>query len=194
MAKQVHQAERMMKIRRTTAYEKTEVGKLISVKMDYHDVSHPRAIHGVIFHHSYNGAGGSRIAMEKGIICKSGENKSYYIPVDRYKVLDEDDVISSGLAQIQDSILKRTFDATSMKHMTMQQIHNLMYGLGSDSIQICRCKNGCKHQCGCFRKKKGWASKCKCNGKCYNAFNGNNKNAVKCSNAFYDEDTNAIAV
>lgn len=175
-------------------YEKTEVGKLISVKMDYRYVSHLRAIHGVILHHSYNGAGGSRIAMEKGIICKSGENNSYYIPVDRYKVLDEDAVVSSGLAQIQDSILKCTFDATIIKHMTMQQIHNLMYGLGSDNIQICHCKNGCKHQCGCFRKKKGCTSKCKCNGKCSNAFNENNKNAVKHSNAFNDEDTSVVAV
>jgi hypothetical protein len=160
------QAE-VMKQRRLKHGVQAVVGSIVSVQMDYRDVSHPRGIHGIVFRCSKVGAGGSQVVTEHGIIRKSGDDGVYYIPRSRYKVLDNDAIISDKSHKIRQLVVTEKFDEKSTAKLSMQKIHSLEYDMAEEK-GACHCKKGCQKNCGCRKNGRKCNSKCRCRGKCLN--------------------------
>jgi hypothetical protein len=171
---QIQQAEKMKK-RRLDSLSDVTVGKIVSIKQDWRDVSHARGVLGVVFDVAASGAGGVQVATEHGIIksgIKSGKASTYYIPSERYVMQDDDCVISEKLEAVRSAITSATYEPEKVKRITLQAAHKLSTGYEPCENKKCKCKQGiCTNRCGCMISKLGCTSKCLCNGNCKNPHN-----------------------
>jgi hypothetical protein len=164
-----------MKQRRLDSLSNVQVGKIVSIKQDWRDVSHARGVVGVVFDVSKSGVGGVQVVTEFGIIktgIKSGKASIYYIPSERFVLQDDDCIISEKLSEIRTTITKGHFEPSKARRITLQAAHKLLTGYEPIENKCCRCKNGkCTSRCGCCVAKVGCTSKCLCNGNCKNSHN-----------------------
>jgi hypothetical protein len=164
-----------MKQRRLDSLSNVQVGKIVSNKQDWRDVSHARGVVGVVFDVSNSGVGGVQVVTEFGIIktgIKSGKASIYYIPSERFVLQDDDCIISEKLSEIRTTITKGRFEPSKARRITLQAAHKLLTGYEPRENKCCRCRNGkCTSRCGCAVAKVGCTSKCLCNGNCNNSHN-----------------------
>lgn len=171
---QIQQAEKMKK-RRLDSLSDVTVGKVVSIKQDWRDVSHARGVLGVVFDVAASGAGGVQVATAHGIIksgIKSGKASAYYIPSERYVMQDDDCVILEKLEAVSSAITSATYEPDKVKRITLQAAHKLSTGYEPCENKKCKCKQGiCTNRCSCMISKLGCTSKCLCNGNCKNPHN-----------------------
>ena len=163
-----------MKGRHMQSRQKATIGSIVTLKMDYRDVSNPHGIPAIVFALSTNELGrGIQAVTDHGIICsgKGRNEKIYFIPQERYIVHPNEAVISPYLNEKRQAILDGTFACENYRKMSMQQAHALCYPQDSKSKQRCRCLKECTNACGCFKEKHGCSVSCKCSAKCMNKFN-----------------------
>ena len=166
------QAEQMKKMQLSSSTAK--VGDIVSLKMDYRDVTHPRGVYGIVFDVHKGGAGGVKVVTQYGVIVSGKSKKPFWVPSDRYLILDQDVVLSSEKLQtIKAYVSAGTFLNTDYPKTTMQNAHVKYYGQSPGGRTKCGCKKGsCSSKCGCIRKGVACNSSCACGGGCQNANNG----------------------
>ena len=124
--RQVQQSEKMIKLRVQSV--NIEMGSVVTLKMDYRDVSHARGIMGIVFDISKSEAGGIQVMTEYGIICTGTGKAKYYVPIDGYVVQEEDVWLEKALEDVRARVRNGTFDAYNEKRLTMQRAHAAMVG------------------------------------------------------------------
>ena len=163
-----------MKGRHMQSRQKATIGSIVTLKMDYRDVSNPHGIPAIVFALSTNELGrGIQAVTDHGIICsgKGRNEKIYFIPQERYIVHPNEAVISPYLNEKRQAILDGTFACENYRKMSMQQAHTLCYPQDSKSKRRCSCLKECTNACGCFKEKYGCIVSCKCSAKCMNKSN-----------------------
>ena len=116
--------------RQQEALEKVQsnVGDIIRIKMDQRDATKAQALLAVVIEMADNGTGGCRVATENGVLSQDPGMKQYFIPCDRYKVLDPDAVVPSKLKNIQAAVQGKTFNETQHPKITMKTAYQCEYG------------------------------------------------------------------
>jgi hypothetical protein len=170
--RQQEQAERMKKQRRDAAAASgIKVGSIVTLKVDYRDVSHPRGIVGVVADVSSSDAGGVRVVTEWGVVATGASRSVYWVPSDRYVVRPDDAVVSDNLQRIREDIVSGITDWTSYPRVTLQQAHANMVGHSPGGKRRCSCRKQCGPRCGCIKGKVSCNSSCACSGNCRNPNN-----------------------
>ena len=130
-------------------------GAVVTIKNDYHDISHPLGTMGVVF--DAKETGGIKVCTQWGIIVQGVSRVDYWIPRERYAVTfkaEDMAVISDELDTVRRQVLSNSFDEQSHKKVTLQEAHRALVGGESPKgKRKCRCKSdNCKPGCGCWNK------------------------------------------
>jgi len=166
--RQTKQAEDMMKRRLDATV--VVVGDAVALRMDYRDVSHPRAVMGIVWEVSSSGAGGIRVVTEHGVICSGNTKSAYFVPSDRYRILGHA-VLTTNLEGIQLKVRDNTFNPLEHPKVTMQGAHAAAYGETPGGKKKCSCKSKKCENCKCVKAGVPCTSSCACNGNCGNKHN-----------------------
>ena len=148
-----------------------KVGDLVSLKMDPREATKAQGIVGVVFETAANGTGGCRVVTEHGIISIQPGNKDYFIPCDRYKVLDPTSTIPTKLCAIRQLVNNKTFLLGKHVHISLTQAYKREHGRTTCGKKKCKCQKVCGVHCGCVKVNQRCHSGCLCNGNCANPNN-----------------------
>lgn len=166
--------ERMKRWRRDDINKlEISIGAVVTVQVDARDVTHPQGVLGVVVEAKKN-TGGIRVVTEAGLLCATTSMRDYWIPVDKYVIrahASEECVLSDGLKDVREQIIKGTPNEKQWYKTTIQKAHQLVVGASSPCIRRkCQCKGGrCTRRCRCWDKvaaKHKCMSGCSCNGNC----------------------------
>ena len=152
--------------------KQVQVGDIVSLKMDPRDATKPQGVLAIVFKTAKDGAGGILVVTTHGIVTKVPGNKDYYIPCDKYKVLEPGCAIPTALLRIKENILDDEFDTDEHKKITLTQTYFKEYGRTSCGKKKCKCKKVCAKNCGCVKLNQKCHSGCGCNDNCGNPKNG----------------------
>ena len=94
---------------------------------------------------------------EAGLHCATTCMRDYWIPVDKYVIrtnASEECVLSDGLKDVREQIIKGTPDEKQWYKTTIQKAQKFKVGASSPCIRkICQCKGGrCTRRCRCLNK------------------------------------------
>ena len=87
----------------------SKVGDLVSIKMDPREATKAQSIVGVVKEAAVNETGGCHVVTEHSVISIKPGNKDYFIPCDRYKVLDPSSTIPTKLSAIRELVGTQAF-------------------------------------------------------------------------------------
>ena len=171
--RQDRQAVAMKKHRDEAVVKKqAKVGDIVLLKLDPRDVTKPQALLAIVFDTAKDGAGGCMVVTVHGVVCQQPGCKRYYIPCDKYKVLDPGCAIPTALLKIKESVLAGEFVGKTQKKVTLSQSYFSEYGRSTCAKKKCKCKGLCSKNCGCVKLNQKCHSGCGCGGKCNNPKNG----------------------
>ena len=131
------------------------VGTVVTVHVDVRDGTHPQGVLGVLVEAKKNTGGHViRVVTEAGLLCTTTSMSDYWIPVDKYVVrtnASEECVLSDGLKDVREQIIKGTPDEKQWYKVMIQKTHQFVVGASTSSPcirRICQCKGGrCTHRC-----------------------------------------------
>ena len=148
-----------------------KVGDLVSIKMDPREATKAQGIVGVVIEAAANGTGGCRVVTEHGVISIKPGNKDYYIPCDRYKVLDSSSTIPTKLCAIRELVENKSFYDRKHIYVSLTEAYKKEYGRTTCGKKKCKCTKVCGVHCGCVKVNNRCHSGCLCNGNCANPNN-----------------------
>ena len=114
------------------------------------------------------------MVTEAELLFATTSMRDYWIPVDKYVVranASEECVLSDGLKDVREQIIKGTSDEKQWYKTMIQKAHQFVVGTSSPCIRrIIQSKGGrCSCRCRCWDKvaaKHKCISGCSCNGNC----------------------------
>jgi hypothetical protein len=170
--RQQAQAEKMQRMfRESTAG--VRVGCIVSLRVDPRDQGHgnSRGVVGIVTEKTEAGSIG--VVTEQGMLVNGrGRKGRRLFPDQAYQLRDDLATVSEALTTIRSTVLDGTFNAKNHKTVTIQKAHQSLEGLqGQVVMDRCRCKAGCRINCGCQRARKSCGTSCRCSGTCQNTFN-----------------------
>jgi hypothetical protein len=170
--RQLDQAKKMMRMQgKDIASREGAPGAVVTVKCDYHGVSHSIGIVGVIY--KMGNYSGARIVTIAGILSSGTRKSQWWTPLDQYVVrygANEEANIPPELMLVCDAILNGTFNLNDKApKCTIQEAHQIIIQAVSPCRKSkCNCNKGaCQTgHCGCIKKGCKCTSACSCNGNC----------------------------
>ena len=151
------------------------VGNLVGHKLKKEQVTHSRAVIGVVFSVAESGAGGILVVTEYGIIVHGHRKNPYYVPNDAYNILPSNGSVLVGkLEVIHQSILNDTFDEADHPKISLKDAHNKIYKDIPGGMMKCACRSKKCVLCKCAKAHTACTSSCGCNGSCGNPYNDDN--------------------
>ena len=151
---------------------KARVGSKVNVAIDERDIHGAQGLIGIVF--GVSQAGGCRIVTRHGILGydkKQGADskRKLYIPIDQYKLLEDDAPVHEELETIRNSVLGGKFEEKDFEILTKKRAHQQEYS--PQTGKICGCKSQKCRNCVCSRAGRECTESCACSGICQNPHN-----------------------